>query len=169
MCMDHAPIFEALQQAHLLIYRYHYTLYSCSAFLKSKLILVWQGFSSGLLRRVSPALFCLQKEQGRCLPSIAICQRLGWNEVLSERRLCAGPGQSWANIRRNCQCCFAVSGRGQVSFLNNRGLAVGLFAYIQVQLHSVLAVCVFEVTLDASLAGLLVGTPAASELGFLCI
>ena len=93
----------------------------------------------------------------------------GRNEVLSERRMCAGPGQSWANIRRNCQCCFAVSGRGQVSFLNNRGLAVGLFAYIQVHLHSVLAVCVFEVTLDPSLAGLLVGTPAASELGFLCI
>ena len=91
------------------------------------------------------------------------------NDVLSERRMCAGPGQSWATIRRNCQCCFAVSGRGQVSFLNNRGLAVGLFAYIQVHLHSVLAVCVFEVTLDPSLAGLLVGTPAASELGFLCI
>ena len=89
--------------------------------------------------------------------------------MLSERSVCAGFGRLWITLRRNCQGRFAVSGRGQVSFLNNRGLAVGLFAYIQVQLLSVLGVCVFEVTLDATLAGLLVGTPAASELGFLCI
>ena len=62
-----------------------------------------------------PSSLCSQQKQGRCLPSIAIRQRLGWNEVLSERRLCAGHGQLWSNIRRNCQCCFAVSDRGQVT------------------------------------------------------
>ena len=43
MSTDHAQIFEALLKAHLLIYGYHYTVYSCSASLKSKFILIWQG------------------------------------------------------------------------------------------------------------------------------